>query len=68
MSIGNQFYSTAVILIIYWAIGYLAFNAGILIHVLLVIAVFAIIDRLIQTLKERTFSMSEHTPEYPSNL
>jgi hypothetical protein len=45
---GNLLYVIAVILIIFWAIGFLAYSAGGLIHILLVIAVVAIILRLIQ--------------------
>lgn len=45
---GNLLYTIAVILIIIWAIGYLGFQSGGIIHVLLVIAVIAIILRLIQ--------------------
>lgn len=46
----NLLYTIAVILIILWAIGYLGFSyaAGGLIHILLVIAVIAIILRLIR--------------------
>ncbi|MEO7265051.1 MAG: lmo0937 family membrane protein [Ferruginibacter sp.] len=40
-------YTIAVILIIAWAIGFLGFHAGGIIHILLVIAVIAIILRLI---------------------
>jgi len=40
-------YLIAVILIIAWAVGYFAFSAGYLIHVLLVIAIIAILLRLI---------------------
>jgi len=40
-------YIVAVILIIAWAIGFLGFHAGGIIHILLVIAVIAIILRLI---------------------
>ena len=43
---GNLLYIIAVILIIAWAIGFVGYNAGGLIHVLLVIAVIAIIFRL----------------------
>jgi hypothetical protein len=50
MNIGNQLYSTAVILIIYWAIGLFVFNAGILIHVLLFIAIIAVMSKIIQTI------------------
>jgi hypothetical protein len=45
---GNLLYIIAVILIIAWAVGYLGFNAGGLIHILLVIAVIAVIFRLIR--------------------
>jgi hypothetical protein len=45
---GNLLYIIAVLLIIGWAVGYIGFNAGGLIHVLLVIAVIAIIFRLIR--------------------
>jgi len=45
---GNLLYVLAVVLIIAWAIGFLGYSAGGLIHVLLVIAVIAIIIRVIQ--------------------
>ena len=45
---GNILYIVAVILVILWAIGYLAMNAGGLIHILLVIALIAVILRLIK--------------------
>jgi hypothetical protein len=45
---GNLLYIIAVILVIAWAIGFVGYSAGGLIHVLLVIAVIAIIFRLIQ--------------------
>jgi hypothetical protein len=45
---GNLLYIIAVILIIGWAIGFIGYSAGGLIHVLLVIAVIAIIIKLIQ--------------------
>lgn len=45
---GNTLYVIAVILVIGWALGFLAFNAGGIIHVLLVIAVIAVVIRLIQ--------------------
>ena len=44
----NLLYTVAVILIIFWAIGFFAFSLGSIIHVLLVIAVIAILLRLIQ--------------------
>ncbi|MFO7722160.1 MAG: lmo0937 family membrane protein [Bacteroidales bacterium] len=45
---GNLLYVVAVILVIAWAIGFLGFNAGGLIHILLVIALIAILIRIIQ--------------------
>ncbi len=44
---GNLLYVIAVILIIGWLIGVFAYSAGGLIHVLLVIAIIAIVLRLI---------------------
>lgn len=44
----NLLYKLAVILIIFWAIGFFAYSAGSIIHILLVIAVIAVILRLIQ--------------------
>lgn len=45
---GNILYIIAVILIIAWAIGFLGYSAGGLIHVLLVIAIIAVIVKLLQ--------------------
>jgi hypothetical protein len=45
---GNLLYLVAVLLIIFWAIGFFAYSAGGIIHVLLVIAVISIILRVIQ--------------------
>ncbi|MCE2995890.1 MAG: lmo0937 family membrane protein [Cyclobacteriaceae bacterium] len=45
---GNILYTVAVILIIIWAIGYLGFQTGGIIHILLVIALIAVLLRLIQ--------------------
>ena len=45
---GNILYLVAVILVIFWAIGYLGYNAGGLIHILLVIAIIAVLFRVIQ--------------------
>lgn len=45
---GYLLYFIAVILIIGWAIGFIGFHAGGLIHVLLVIALIAIILRVIK--------------------
>ena len=49
-------YFIAIILIIFWAIGFIGYGAGWLIHVLLVIAVIAILLRLISG--RRFFSTS----------
>ncbi len=49
LEMGNLLYTIAVILVIVWAIGFLGgFVTGNLIHILLVIAVIAILLRLIQ--------------------
>jgi len=45
---GNLLYAIAVILVIAWAIGFVGYNVGGVIHILLVIAVIAIILRVIQ--------------------
>ncbi|MES2513667.1 MAG: lmo0937 family membrane protein [Bacteroidota bacterium] len=45
---GNLLYVIAVILIIGWAIGFLGYHAGGIIHILLVIALISVILRLIQ--------------------
>lgn len=45
---GNLLYAIAVFLIIFWAIGFFAYSTGSIIHILLVIAVVAILLRLIQ--------------------
>jgi tryptophan-rich sensory protein len=45
---GNLLYVIAVILVIAWAIGFLGYHAGGLIHILLVIAVIAILLKVIR--------------------
>jgi hypothetical protein len=45
---GNLLYIVAVILIIGWAVGFIGYSAGGIIHVLLVIAIIAIIIQLVQ--------------------
>lgn len=45
---GNLLYVIAVILIIGWAIGFIGYSVGGIIHILLVIAIIAIIVRIIQ--------------------
>jgi hypothetical protein len=44
----NLLYTIAVILVIAWAIGFFAYSAGSIIHILLVIALIAVILRIIQ--------------------
>jgi hypothetical protein len=44
---GNILYIIAVLLIIGWVIGFFAYSAGSLIHILLVIAVIAILLQII---------------------
>lgn len=44
---GSLLYVVAVILIIAWAIGFIGYGAGALIHILLVIAIIAILMRVI---------------------
>jgi predicted ferric reductase len=44
----NLLYIAAVVLLILWAVGYLGYNAGGIIHILLVIALIAVILRIIQ--------------------
>ncbi len=45
---GNLLYVIAVILVIAWAIGFIGYSAGGLIHILLVIALISVILRVIQ--------------------
>ncbi len=45
---GNLLYVIAVILIIAWAIGFVGYNLGGIIHILLVIAVIAVLLRVIK--------------------
>ncbi len=44
----NILYFIAVILIIFWAIGFFAFSLGAIIHLLLVLAFISILLRIIQ--------------------
>lgn len=43
----NLLYTIAVILIIFWAIGFFAYSAGNIVHILLVFAVIAVLLRVI---------------------
>lgn len=45
---GNLLYVIAVILIIGWAIGFIGYNIGGIIHILLVIALISVILRVIE--------------------
>jgi hypothetical protein len=45
---GSLLYVIAVILVIAWVIGFFAFSAGYLIHILLVFAIIAILLRIIR--------------------
>jgi hypothetical protein len=44
----NLLYTIAVVLVILWAFGFFVYSAGSIIHILLVIAVIAILFRLIK--------------------
>lgn len=44
---GNILYIVAVVLVIIWAIGFLGYNTGGIIHILLVIALISILLRVI---------------------
>lgn len=45
---GNILYIVAVVLVILWAIGFLGYNAGGIVHILLVIALISVLFRLIR--------------------
>jgi Family of unknown function (DUF5670) len=45
---GNLLYIIAVILVIAWAIGFLGYHAGGIIHILLVVAVVAVLLKVIR--------------------
>lgn len=44
----NILYIIAIILVIAWAIGFFGYNAGSIIHILLVIAIIAVLLRIIR--------------------
>lgn len=44
----NLLYTIAIIFIIFWGVGFFVYSAGAVIHILLVIAVIAILLRLIK--------------------
>jgi hypothetical protein len=43
----NLLYTIAVVLVIFWAIGFFAYGAGALIHILLVIAIISVLLKII---------------------
>ena len=45
---GNLLYLVAVVLIILWAVGFFAYSAGSIIHILLVIALISILLNIIR--------------------
>jgi predicted ferric reductase len=45
---GNLLYIIAVILVVLWAVGFFAYSAGGIIHILLIIALIAVLFRIIQ--------------------
>jgi hypothetical protein len=45
---GNLLYIIAVVLVLCWAIGFFAYTAGGIIHILLVLAIIAVLIRVIQ--------------------
>jgi len=47
-TMGNLLYIIAVVLVIAWAIGFFAYSAGSIIHILLIIALIAILLKIIQ--------------------
>jgi Family of unknown function (DUF5670) len=48
---GNLLYLIAVVLVISWAVGFFAYSAGSVIHVLLFLAAISILLRIIQSNK-----------------
>jgi len=44
----NLLYTVAIILVLFWAVGFFAYSAGSIIHILLVIAIVAVLLRVIQ--------------------
>jgi hypothetical protein len=45
---GNLLYVIALLLLIAWAIGFIGYNVGSIIHILLVIAIIAVLLRIIR--------------------
>ena len=44
---GNILYLVAVLLVIFWALGFFVYSVGSLIHILLIIAIIAVLMRII---------------------
>jgi hypothetical protein len=44
----NLLYNVAIVLVVLWAIGFLGYNAGNIIHILLVLAAVSVLLRIIQ--------------------
>lgn len=44
---GNILYLVAVLLVIFWALGFFVYSIGSLIHILLIIAIIAVLMRII---------------------
>lgn len=49
---GNILYNLAVLLIIFWAIGFLIFSFSAIIHLLLVVAFILVLFKILQDIKE----------------
>ena len=44
---GNLLYIVAVIMVIFWAVGFFAYSVGAIIHILLVLALISLLVRII---------------------
>lgn len=60
---GNLLYTIAIILVILWAIGFIGYSMGGLIHILLAIALVAVILRLFKADDLFKIAISEYTYE-----
>lgn len=50
---GNILYVIAVVLIVFWAIGFFAYSLGAIVHILLVLALFSFLLRIISGKRSR---------------
>ena len=57
----NLFYVLAVFFVVIWAIGFLGYNIGGIVHVLLVVGLLSAIIRIIQTKKIIRHSLKNET-------